>query len=161
MLDIQRRGQPRHTQIIKSTLCYGPKRLEIDEDGEDDEMKIQKNEHGNTQTRANHMVLSCPLVNVCCCLCQTDLRCRARLQAKVQRHQYMVTNTQDKPGPSNTSHHESLQRIIAAANHSMINRSVELHTLPDKVELSKDVRHPETGLNMRQKRVCLSRNLTC
>ena len=43
MLDIQRRGQPRHTQIIKSTLCYGPKRLEIDEDDDDDdEMKKQK-----------------------------------------------------------------------------------------------------------------------
>ena len=60
MLDIQKRGQ---TQIIKSTLCYAPKRLEIDEDGEDDKIKIQKNEHGNTQTRANHMALSCPLVN--------------------------------------------------------------------------------------------------
>ncbi len=59
MLDIQTQGQPRHTQIIKSTLWYGPKRLEIDDDDDDDDEIEKENqiEHGNTQTSANHMVL--------------------------------------------------------------------------------------------------------
>jgi hypothetical protein len=38
------------------------------------------------KTSANHMVPSCPLVNVCCCLCQTDLRCRARLRPEAPVH---------------------------------------------------------------------------